>query len=82
MIFLINLFAKYATSAFHLARDARERYQLTHVYLALRNDKAVEDEDRHIILAALFSRADTGLLRHEGSPALPTAAIAEIFKPK
>jgi len=34
MLYLINLGVKVSTSSFHLARDARERFQLTHVYLA------------------------------------------------
>ncbi|MEP7364847.1 MAG: DUF6161 domain-containing protein, partial [Acidobacteriota bacterium] len=74
--YLINLFVRLAVSSFHLARDARERYQLTHVYLALMKENAVEEKDRAIILTALFSRADTGLLRHDGSPSMPTPMSA------
>lgn len=79
-VYLINLFAKLMISAFHLSRDARERYQLTCVFLALAKDKAVSDEDRKIVLTALFSRADTGLLKSDSSPAFPTPAILEMMK--
>jgi len=82
VIYLINLLAKLATSAYHLSRDARERYQLTHVFLALANDRAVDPEERKIILSALFSRADSGLLKHEASPEMPLGAILAALKVK
>lgn len=69
--YLLSIFVKYATSCFHLSRDANERHQLTHVYLALLKDKAIEPSEREIILQALFSRADTGLLKNDGSPTMP-----------
>ena len=34
-VYLIRLFVKLALSAYHLSRDAKERYQLTYVYLSL-----------------------------------------------
>ena len=71
-LYLLNLFAKVATSCYHLARDARERYQLTHVFLALMEDRDIEAKDREIVLSALFSRSDTGLLKGDSSPTLPT----------
>jgi hypothetical protein len=70
-IFLINFFIKLATSAFHLARDANERLQLTHLYLSLLNEQAVTVEERSIVLQSLFSRADTGLLKGDSSPTIP-----------
>jgi hypothetical protein len=72
-VYLINFLVKMATSSFHLASDARERRQLTHIYLALIKEQAMEEKDRSIILTALFSRSDTGLLKHDASPAMPTA---------
>lgn len=74
-IFLINLFTKLAISAFHLSRDANERLQLTHLYLALLNEKAVTQEERTIVLQSLFSRADTGLLKGDSSPTIPDSGI-------
>ncbi|MCL5028597.1 MAG: DUF6161 domain-containing protein [Bacteroidetes bacterium] len=69
--YLLSIFVKYSTSCFHLSRDANERHQLTHVYLALLNEKAIETSEREIILQALFSRADTGLLKNDGGPTMP-----------
>ncbi|WP_338452478.1 DUF6161 domain-containing protein [Niallia oryzisoli] len=70
-IFLVNFLIKLAISAFHLSRDANERLQLTHLYLALLNEKGVTTEERSIVLQSLFSRADTGLLKGDSSPTIP-----------
>lgn len=67
-------------SSFHLARDAEEREQLTYVYLALHSEKKVDEKDKSIILQALFSRADTGLLKEDSSPTMPTAIIEKLTK--
>lgn len=71
MVYAVRTFAKLTFSSYHLARDAEEREQLTHVYLALRKDGNVEEKDRVLVLQALFSRAETGLLKDESSPTLP-----------
>jgi hypothetical protein len=74
LIYGIRTLNKVTFSSFHLARDAEERYQLTHVYLALINEKAMEKEDRMLVMQSLFSRADTGLLKEDSSPSMPGAA--------
>ena len=81
ILYLVNLFVKLCISCFHLARDASERRQLTHVYLALIKEKGMEPPERQVILQALFSRADTGLLKGDSGPAIPTPAgnIIEVF---
>ena len=79
VIYFIRLFVKLSTSAYHLSRDARERYQLTHVFLAMIKDAAATEEDRQIILQALFSRADTGLLKTDGGPTMPTGPLGSIL---
>jgi hypothetical protein len=71
LVYLIHTFVRLALSSHHLARDARERHQLTHIFLSLIQEKAISTEDRNIVLTALFSRADTGLLKHEGGPSMP-----------
>jgi hypothetical protein len=70
-----QLLAKLTFSSFHLSRDAEEREQLTHFYLALKKDTAIEPEERQLILQSLFSRADTGLLKDDSSPTMPTSII-------
>lgn len=69
--FLIRNFTKMAFSAFHLARDAEERAQLTHVYLALSKDTEVEKEEKKIAFQSIFGRAETGLIGGDSSPTLP-----------
>lgn len=70
--FAIKTFSKLTFSAFHLQRDAEEREQLTHLYLALSNDNKVDAESRTIVLQALFSRSDSGLLAGDHSPTMPS----------
>jgi uncharacterized protein YukE len=71
MVYAVRTFAKLTFSSYHLARDAEEREQLTHVYLALKKEGSVEEKDRVLILQSLFSRAETGLLKDDSSPTLP-----------
>ncbi|WP_040952700.1 DUF6161 domain-containing protein [Gorillibacterium massiliense] len=70
-VYFIRLFVKLTTSSYHLATDAKEREQLTYVYLSLVHEKGVGDSDRAIILQSLFSRSDTGLLKGDSSPLMP-----------
>ncbi|MGG3471591.1 DUF6161 domain-containing protein [Neobacillus pocheonensis] len=80
-IFLVNFLIKLAISAFHLSRDANERLQLTHLYLALLNEKGVTTEERSIVLQSLFSRADTGLLKGDSSPTIPdNGLVGQLLK--
>jgi hypothetical protein len=67
----IRILSKLSFSAFHLARDAEEREQLSYLYLSLLEDSSVEEKDRNLILQSLFSRADTGLLKDDSSPTMP-----------
>ena len=75
LAFTIKILSKMTFSSFHLSRDAEEREQLTHFYLALKKDTTIEPEERQLILQSLFSRADTGLLKDESSPTMPSSII-------
>lgn len=70
--FAIKTLSKLTFSAFHLQRDAEEREQLTHLYLALSNENKVDADSRNIVLQALFSRSDSGLLVGDHSPVMPS----------
>ena len=72
--YLLHLFTKLAISCFHLSRDYRERFQLTNVFLALLHDGDVkcDDQVKQIVMQALFSRSDTGLLKGEHSFMMPS----------
>ncbi|WP_396212761.1 DUF6161 domain-containing protein [Flavobacterium sp.] len=70
--FCIKAVSKVMFSSFHLARDCEERHTLTYFYLALLKDSNVTDSDRQLIMQSLFSRAETGLLKDDSSPAMPS----------
>ncbi|MEP5230454.1 MAG: DUF6161 domain-containing protein [Alloalcanivorax sp.] len=73
-VFLIRMLSRLAFSAFHLQRDAEERLQLTHLYLSLIHENAVDTQARDVVLQALFSRADSGLLSGDHGPTMPNTA--------
>lgn len=78
--YLLHLFTRLSISSFHLARDYRERFQLTRVYLALIKDGDIQNEEstRQIILQSIFSRSDTGLLK--GDHALTMPNVGDLVK--
>lgn len=78
-VYVIRFFVMLSTSAYHLARDAQERYQLTYVYLSLLKEEGVSESERSIVLQSIFSRADTGLLKRDSSPAFP-GMLQQIIK--
>ena len=71
-IYVLRLTTKMALSSHHLAGDARERENLSLFYLSLIEKGAVTDKERALILNALFSRSDTGLLKGDASPSMPS----------
>lgn len=78
MAFVIKTVTRLSMSAFHLQRDAKEREQLTCLYLSLGNETDFDEDSRRIVLQALFSRADTGLLTKDTSPTMPN--VVDIMK--
>lgn len=76
--FLMKVLSRLTFSAFHLMRDAEEREQLTYLYLSLSHETDVDNTSREIILQALFSRSETGLLAQEHGPTMP--GIHELVK--
>lgn len=79
-VYILRLFVKLAISSLHLSRDAKERNTLAYFYLSLIEKGAVDEKERAIILNALFSRADTGLLKGDSSPTMPTGVTEIINK--
>lgn len=72
--YIVRVLSKLVFSSFHLMRDAQEREQLTYLYLALSKETDVDEASRQIVLQALFSRSETGLLAQEHGPTMPSAA--------
>lgn len=74
--FTLKVLSRLTFSSFHLMRDAQEREQLTYLYLSLSKDNPEVLESRELILQALFSRSETGLLSNENGPTMPTVLEA------
>jgi hypothetical protein len=72
LFFGIQALKKAMFSSFHLARDAEEREKLTLFYLSLIKDTTITQEDRSLVLQSLFSRAETGMLKDDGNPTMPS----------
>ncbi|MCX6153146.1 MAG: DUF6161 domain-containing protein [Candidatus Kapabacteria bacterium] len=81
-VFLISIFSKIMLSNFHLEKDAEERQVLTHVFLALLQGGDVNEKERALVLQSIFSRAETGLLKGDSSPSMPSSSsiIEQISK--
>lgn len=75
LAYAIKTLSKVSFSSFHLARDAEEKEQLAYVYLALLNESSVDNEERIVILQSLFSRADSGLLKDDSGPTMPSSEL-------
>lgn len=82
MAFAVRAITKVMFSSFHLARDSEERYTLTYFYLSLLKDSSVDKEDRQLIMQSLFSRAETGLLKDDSTPAMPNDVVGKFFSGK
>ncbi|MCK0137238.1 DUF6161 domain-containing protein [Arenibacter sp. S6351L] len=79
MAFAIRALTKVMFSSFHLARDCEERHTLTYFYLSLLKDSTVDKEDKQLIMQALFSRAETGLLKDDSSPTMPNDIVGKFM---
>jgi hypothetical protein len=77
--FSIRALTKVMFSSFHLARDCEERHTLTYFYLSLLKESEMNNEEKHLIIQSLFSRADTGLLKDDSSPTMPNDIVGKLF---
>ena len=68
VVYVLRIFIKMAISSKHLMEEYKQKYSLTYFYLSLVNNGNIEDEQsRNIILTSLFTKADTGLIKNDGS---------------
>lgn len=77
LVYGIRTFAKLMFSAYHLRRDSEEREQLAYFYLAMKENKGIEESERYLVIQSLFSRADSGLLKDDSGPSMPSGGIVE-----
>jgi hypothetical protein len=68
-VWVIRLLVKMLLSHIHLGTDATERKTLIETYLSLiEAGAAFKDEDRQVILAAIFRRGSDGLVKDDALP--------------
>ena len=65
VIYVIKLFIKLTLSSKHLSEEYHQKYILTYFYLSLLCDGKIEQKQADVILATLFSKADTGLIKND-----------------
>ena len=68
----IRMVSKMMLSSLHSKHDAEERVNLVYLYLALKHKNKIDDKHSEIVLQALFSRSDSGLLSKDTGIVMPT----------
>lgn len=69
VVWFIRTIARLFLVHLHLAEDSSERVVMINTYLALLRESAgVKDNDRELILQALFRRASTGIVKDDANP--------------
>lgn len=68
VVYILRIFIKMAVSSKHLMEEYKQKYSLTYFYLSLINNGNIKDENaQNIILTSLFTKADRGLIKNDGS---------------
>lgn len=82
VLWIGRLLTKLYLSEHHLAHDAEERAVMTMTYLALTQERAADEKDRALVLAALFRNTSDGIVKDDAAPELSLAGlIAKIGAP-
>lgn len=81
LVYVIRVFIKVTLSNSHLAAAYRQKATMTYFYLALmEKEHAVDDPERPLVLSALFSPVDTGLVKSGESLSLDALASLALKK--
>lgn len=79
-IWAVRLVVRMFHSHTHLANDAAERVTMAQTYLSLlEGEKMPPDEDRKLILAALFRPSSDGMVKDEG---VPHVLFEQLMRPR
>ena len=70
-----RLLTRLYLSEHHLRKDAEERRIMTTTYLALMRKTAAGDQDRQVILTALFRNSSDGIVKDDGAADLGLSAL-------
>ncbi len=71
-----RLLTRFYLSQNHLHHDANDRAVMTKTYLALTSVRQADENDRAIILAALFRPSADGIVKDDGAPDMGVASVA------
>lgn len=81
LVYVIRVFIKVTLSNSHLAAAYRQKATMTYFYLALmEKEHGVEEGERPLVLNALFSPVDTGLVKSGESVSLDALASLALKK--
>ena len=81
LVYVIRVFIKVTLSNSHLAAAYRQKATMTYFYLALmEKEHAVDDPERPLVLSALFSPVDTGLVKSGEGVSLDALASLALKK--
>lgn len=69
VVWVLRILVRLFLSQVHLRSAAAERVVMANTYLALLKESAgIQEKDRELILAALFARTPSGLIKDDGIP--------------
>lgn len=81
LVYVIRVFIKVTLSNSHLAAAYRQKATMTYFYLALmEKEHALDDPERPLVLSALFSPVDTGLVKSGEGVSLDALASLALKK--
>jgi len=81
LVYIIRIFVKITMSEKHMQAEYSQKEAFTYFYLSLlqNSDGGIAKEERPIILSALFSRVDTGLIKSEGKTETDAGLMATLL---
>jgi hypothetical protein len=74
-----RIFARLFLGNLHLAMDASERVVMAQTYLSLAREGNASDDDRTLMLGALFRHAATGIVTDDASPSTPLEIVSRML---
>ena len=81
VLYILRIFIKMAVSSKHLMEEYKQKYSLTYFYLSLVKNGNINDEkSQNIILSSLFTKADTGLIKNDGSNETDKTMLLQLLK--
>jgi hypothetical protein len=79
-VWVVRIFVRLFLSNVHLLTDARERATMVQTYLALMRKGGLKEEDRQLILKAIFRPTATGVVKDDAMPLTMIEALTKLGK--